>query len=208
MIKLANIVKEIREEEINEFNAKKALATGALALGLAGSPNLAKAQDKAPTTQTYSKGYENQKPDKEMATKMLGVGTSIDFDDTKKDAAMVAVTKYCIGIRDGKINLTPKEFLGSDEFMSRLTGKEMIAMYNALYKTVSDSDQQGQKTALSKGSAITRIHEGVHDPVKPGILKKRLGTLSCSRVRSAKSKLKNKGTHYAKALQRYLNYHC
>ena len=23
-----------------------------------------------------------------------------------------------------------------------------------------------------------------------------------------KSKLKNKGTHYAKALQRYLNYHC
>jgi hypothetical protein len=47
-----------------------------------------------------------------------------------------------------------------------------------------------------------------HDPVKPGILKKRLGNLSCSRVRSAKSKLKDKGTHYAKALQRYLNYHC
>ena len=52
------------------------------------------------------------------------------------------------------------------------------------------------------------IREGVHDPVKPGILKKRLGNLSCSRVRSAKSKLKDKGTHYAKALQRYLNYHC
>jgi hypothetical protein len=52
------------------------------------------------------------------------------------------------------------------------------------------------------------FQEGVHDPVKPGILKKRLGKLSCSRVRSAKSKLKNKGTHYAKALQRYLNYHC
>ena len=50
--------------------------------------------------------------------------------------------------------------------------------------------------------------KSVHDPVKPGILKKRLGKLSCSKVRSAKSKLKNKGTHYAKALQRYLNYHC
>ena len=49
MVKLIDIVKEIREEEVNEFNAKKALATGALALGLAGSPNLAKAQDKAPT---------------------------------------------------------------------------------------------------------------------------------------------------------------
>lgn len=52
------------------------------------------------------------------------------------------------------------------------------------------------------------VTEGIHDPVKPGILKKRLGKLSCSRVRSAKSKLKDKGTHYAKALQRYLNYHC
>jgi len=50
--------------------------------------------------------------------------------------------------------------------------------------------------------------KGVHDPVKPGILKQRLGKLSCSKVRTAKGKLKDKGTHYAKALQRYLNYHC
>ena len=55
---------------------------------------------------------------------------------------------------------------------------------------------------------VTEIKEGIDDPVKPGILKNILGKLSCSRVRSAKSKLKNKGTHYAKALQRYLNYHC
>ena len=46
------------------------------------------------------------------------------------------------------------------------------------------------------------IQEGIDDPVKPGILKDRLGKLSCSKVRTAKSKLKNKGTHYAKALQR------
>ena len=52
------------------------------------------------------------------------------------------------------------------------------------------------------------VKEDINDPVKPGILKKRLGKLSCSRVKSAKSKLKDKGTHYAKALQRYLNYHC
>lgn len=55
---------------------------------------------------------------------------------------------------------------------------------------------------------ISDINEGVHDPVKPGILKNRLGKLSCTRVRAAKAKLKDKGTHYAKALQRYLNYHC
>lgn len=50
--------------------------------------------------------------------------------------------------------------------------------------------------------------EGEHDPVKPGILKKRLGKLSCTKVRQERNKLEDKGTHYAKALQRYLNYHC
>ena len=55
---------------------------------------------------------------------------------------------------------------------------------------------------------VKEVKEGIDDPVKPGILKNRLGKLSCSRVRSAKGKLKNKGTNYAKALQRYLNYHC
>jgi hypothetical protein len=45
MVKLIDILKEVRQEELDEFNAKKALATGALALGLAGTPNTAKAQN-------------------------------------------------------------------------------------------------------------------------------------------------------------------
>jgi hypothetical protein len=52
------------------------------------------------------------------------------------------------------------------------------------------------------------VAEGPHDPMNPGILKKRLGKLSCSKVRAERGKLKDKGTTYAKALQRYLNYHC
>lgn len=48
--------------------------------------------------------------------------------------------------------------------------------------------------------------KNIHEPVKPGILKKRLGKLSCTKVRRERQGLKNKGTHYAKALQRYLNY--
>lgn len=55
---------------------------------------------------------------------------------------------------------------------------------------------------------ISNIEEAKHDPVQPGILKNRLGKLSCSKVRTAKAGLEDKGTHYAKALQRYLNYHC
>ena len=52
------------------------------------------------------------------------------------------------------------------------------------------------------------LDEGIHDPMNPGILKKRLGDLSCTKVRKERAKLKDKGTTYAKALQRYLNYHC
>ena len=52
------------------------------------------------------------------------------------------------------------------------------------------------------------VRENSHKPMNPGILKKRLGKLSCSKVRGERSKLKDKGTTFAKALQRYLNYHC
>jgi hypothetical protein len=47
-----------------------------------------------------------------------------------------------------------------------------------------------------------------HEPMNPGILKRRLGKLSCSKVKEERAKLKDKGTTYAKALQRYINYHC
>ena len=55
---------------------------------------------------------------------------------------------------------------------------------------------------------LSKIEEGIDDPVQPGILKKRLGKLTCTKVRAEKAGLEDKGTHYAKALQRYLNYHC
>lgn len=65
-----------------------------------------------------------------------------------------------------------------------------------------------KKSKLKEIVLEVLYEKSVHDPVKPGILKKRLGKLSCSKVRTARGKLKDKGTHYAKALQRYLNYHC
>ncbi len=64
------------------------------------------------------------------------------------------------------------------------------------------------KAAVKAGNELETTKEGVDDPVQPGILKDRLGKLSCSKVRAAKAELEDKGTHYAKALQRYLNYHC
>ncbi len=76
------------------------------------------------------------------------------------------------------------------------------------YKAAKKAGTSLKKSKMKEIVLDVLYEKSVHDPVKPGILKKRLGTLSCSKVRSAKSKLKNKGTHYAKALQRYLNYHC
>ena len=71
-----------------------------------------------------------------------------------------------------------------------------------------ESELQFKLGELSADPSTFSSNEGVHDPMNPGILKKRLGTLSCSKVRAARGKLKDKGTTYAKALQRYLNYHC
>ena len=78
---------------------------------------------------------------------------------------------------------------------------------------VSQVNQALAKTIMRKPGFMTpnptiALEEGIDDPVQPGIVKDRLGKLSCTKVRTAKAGLKDKGTHYAKALQRYLNYHC
>lgn len=54
------------------------------------------------------------------------------------------------------------------------------------------------------------VEKTIHDPVRPGILKRAAGggKLSCSKARAVKSRQKNKGNNTAKAAQRYLNYHC
>ena len=88
---------------------------------------------------------------------------------------------------DGKYVVYPKN--GGDRLGTHVTYKDALAQLRAI-------------------EASKHMQEGPHDPMNPGILKKRLGKLSCSKVRAERAKLKDKGTTYAKALQRYLNYHC
>lgn len=98
-------------------------------------------------------------------------------------------------------------------------GKEMYRLaHEKLGPLYSDAHQTADASALwqsliksgeaKKDKDRFVMTEGPHDPMNPGILKKRLGSLSCTKVRTARGKLKDKGTTYAKALQRYLNYHC
>jgi len=54
-----------------------------------------------------------------------------------------------------------------------------------------------------------QILEGIHDPVRPGILKQQIkGKVTCNKAKTLKAKQKNKGNNTAKAAQRFLNYHC
>lgn len=81
--------------------------------------------------------------------------------------------------------------------------KDLI--FKTAYKRFDKSEPEFRTNSLSPKLTV---QEDIDDPVQPGILKGRLGKLSCTKVRTAKAGLKDKGTHYAKALQRYLNYHC
>lgn len=89
----------------------------------------------------------------------------------------------------------------------------ILKKYPHRYSELSARLKGAQKAALDYFWSTyfkdgTATLENVHEPMNPGILKKRLGKLSCSKVRAERSKLKDKSTTYAKALQRYLNYHC
>jgi len=88
--------------------------------------------------------------------------------------------------------------------------------YPENFNDVEDTRQVPVQTEnMTKGrlkeiikQSLEEEKKNIHEPVKPGILKKRLGKLSCTKVRRERQGLKDKGTHYAKAAQRYLNYHC
>lgn len=52
------------------------------------------------------------------------------------------------------------------------------------------------------------LAENIHDPVRPGILKRQIkGKVTCSKAKALKAQQKNKGNNTAKAAQRFINYH-
>lgn len=208
MVKLKDIVNEIREEEeVNELNAKKALATGALALGLAGSPNTAKAQNfqglkdkfKAGITAVQNKIHPQQKTDTVYVKKDAPLALQKYKDDKNVGYGYAESTDEQAAMDMARMN-------AKGDLMKKMGKTQITAGFEEkdikLYRN-ADGMYASEVAVTLRG-----IQEGIDDPVKPGILKDRLGKLSCTRVKAAKAKLTDKGTHYAKALQRYLNYHC
>ena len=59
------------------------------------------------------------------------------------------------------------------------------------------------------GLAEVTEKKNIHDPVRPGILKRQIkGKVTCAKARALKSKQKDKSNATAKGAQRFINYHC
>ena len=96
---------------------------------------------------------------------------------------------------------------------------EFDKLYEGLWDNINKAKKRGKVSSKwkndpkyrkqMKNQAAKISKEGIHDPVRPGILKRQTkGKLTCTKARALKSKQKNKGNNTAKAAQRYLNYHC
>lgn len=97
---------------------------------------------------------------------------------------------------------------------------EMVEKRMGLWHNINKAKKSGKVSSKWKNDPKYRkqmkkqadkisAKEGIHDPVRPGILKRQIkGKVTCSKARSLKSQQKNKSNNTAKAAQRFINYHC
>lgn len=148
--------------------------------------------------------------------------------DIKDINGVKAVLATYDGNRVGALRLKPyrdsyqvDSVIVKPEYRGYGIGKELYRLANdKLGPLYSDAHQSPDAAALWKslikkgeakkdGDRFVMLKEGVHDPVRPGILKRQIpGKITCTKARALKSKQKNKGNNTAKAAQRFINYHC
>lgn len=153
--------------------------------------------------------------DKLTVLSVIDGNRNIDNEHLQKLFADSIGTFYIYTNEEGEYENTKK--------ISKQDAYKYVEYYNARLKGNTDKEEklggelgvlgieselQFKVGELTSDPSVFSTNEGDHKPMNPGILKDRLGKLSCSKVGTAKGKLKDKGTTYAKALQRYLNYHC
>jgi len=103
-------------EDLGENNFKKAIATGALALGLAGSPNTAKAQDKVPTpttqqqdttkTATATYTHPNENTARSQATVKARAALAMKLGKPEGSISTSVVDTKMYQLKDGKYECT------------------------------------------------------------------------------------------------------
>lgn len=207
-MKLKDIVNEIHQEEnLDELNMKKAAAIGAMGLATLGSPKSASGQNFQGLKDKFKAGItavQNKiKPQQKDNTVQVSKDAPLVLQKYKDDKG---IGYGYAESRDEQMAIDMARMNATANLMKKLGKTQMTAgIEEKDIKTYQNSDGT---YAVEITVVASNMQEGIDDPVKPGILKNRLGKLSCTRVKAAKAKLTDKGTHYAKALQRYLNYHC
>lgn len=151
---------------------------------------------------------------------------TVDFDLKDINGVKVVLATYD-GERVGALRLKPyKDSYQVDsvsvkqDYRGYGIAKEMYRLANEkLGPLFSDAHQTADATriwsSLLKSGEAKRdgdryvMTEDIHDPVRPGILKRQIpGKITCTKARALKAKQKNKGNNTAKAAQRFINYHC
>lgn len=75
-------------------------------------------------------------------------------------------------------------------------------------ETVTLEDAKSKGIDLRRYFNTEELSENIHNPVRPGILKRQIkGKITCSKARALKAAQKNKSNNTAKAAQRFINYH-
>jgi hypothetical protein len=150
---------------------------------------------------------EFKKMGKEKWIEVASLGKSVSYSDIKDILGNVDLEfdkleepkkeRFQKALKDGRVEMPIAVKFSNDDY-DLVAGNTRVAglIHNGIDPKIWVVD-------------LSKINERKeHEPMNPGILKKRLGKLSCSKIREERAKLKDKGTTYAKALQRYLNYHC
>jgi hypothetical protein len=98
-----------RLEDLDEINMKKIIGTAALAAGLAGAPNIAKAQDKIPTTQqdtaktaTATYTHPNQNTARSYATIKAKAALATKIGKPEGEISTYIVDSKMYQLKDGK----------------------------------------------------------------------------------------------------------
>ena len=96
-------------EDLDEINMKKIIGTAALAAGLAGAPNIAKAQDKAPTTQqdtaktaTATYIHPNQNTARSYATTKARAALATKIGKPEGEISTYIVDSKMYQLKDGR----------------------------------------------------------------------------------------------------------
>jgi hypothetical protein len=96
-------------EDLDEINMKKIIGTAALAAGLAGAPNIAKAQDKAPTTQqdtaktaTATYIHPNQNTARSYATVKARAALATKIGKPEGEISTYIVDSKMYQLKDGR----------------------------------------------------------------------------------------------------------